>query len=105
MLGDCDIVYRQIPEAGKKVLRGESVQLIMNQSNAAAVNGAIAIPDLCGMSVRRAINRLTAEKLDVAVVGSGIVVHHYPGANEFALPGTKVTLICEPKPLASAQLY
>jgi cell division protein FtsI (penicillin-binding protein 3) len=105
VLGDGDIVYRQIPEAGKKVLRGESVQLILNQSNAAAVNGAIAVPDLRGMSVRRAINRLTAEKLDVAVVGSGVVVHHYPGANEFAPPGTKVTLICEPKPLASAQLY
>jgi cell division protein FtsI (penicillin-binding protein 3) len=105
VLGDGDIVYRQIPEAGKKVLRGESVQLILNQSNAAAVNGAIAVPDLRGMSVRRAINRLTAEKLDVTVVGSGVVVHHYPGANEFALPGTKVTLICEPKPLASAQLY
>jgi cell division protein FtsI (penicillin-binding protein 3) len=105
VLGDGDIVYRQIPEAGKKVLRGESVQLILNQSNAAAVNGAIAVPDLRGMSVRRAINRLTAEKLDVAVVGSGVVVHHYPWANEFAAPGTKVTLICEPRPLASAQLY
>ncbi len=105
VLGDGDIVYRQIPEAGRKVLRGESVQLILNQSNAAAVNGAIAIPDLCGMSVRRAINRLTAERLDVAVVGSGVVVHHYPEANEFAPPGSKVTLICEPKPLASAQLY
>ena len=105
VLGDGDIVYRQIPEAGKKVFRGESVQLILNQSNAAAVNGAIAVPDLRGMSIRRAINRLTAEKLDVAVVGSGVVVHHYPGANEFAPPGTKVTLICEPKPLASAQLY
>jgi len=105
VLGDGDIVYRQIPEAGKKVLRGESVQLILNQSNATAVNGAIAVPDLRGMTVRRAINRLTAEKLDVAVVGSGVVVHHYPGANEFAPPGTKVTLICEPKPLASAQLY
>jgi cell division protein FtsI (penicillin-binding protein 3) len=105
VLGDGDIVYRQIPEAGNNVLRGESVQLILNQSNTAAVNGAIAIPDLRGMSVRRAINRLTAEKLDVAVVGSGVVVHHYPGANEFAPPGTKVTLICEPKPLVSAQLY
>ena len=105
VLGDGDIVYRQIPEAGKKVLRGESVQLTMNQSNAATLNGAIAVPDLRGMSVRRAINRLTAEKLDVAVVGSGVVVYHYPGANELAPPGTKVTLICEPKSLASAQLY
>lgn len=105
VLGDGDIVYRQIPEAGKKVLRGESVQLILNQSNAATINGAIAVPDLRGMSVRRAINRLTAEKLDVAVVGSGVVVYQYPGANEFVPPATKVTLICEPKPLASAQLY
>ena len=104
-LGDGDIVYRQIPEAGKKVPRGESVQLILNQASAGGVNGSIAIPDLRGMSVRRAINRLTAEKLDVAVMGSGVVVQHYPAANEFAPPGTKVTLICEPKPIVSAQLY
>jgi cell division protein FtsI (penicillin-binding protein 3) len=104
-LGDGDIVYRQIPEAGTKMMRGEAVQLILNQSNTADLNSAIAVPDLRGMSVRRAINRLTAEKLDVAVVGSGTVIHHYPEANVLAAPGTKVTLICEPKPIASAQLY
>jgi cell division protein FtsI (penicillin-binding protein 3) len=104
-LGDGDIVHRQIPEAGTKMVRGESVQLILNQSNTADLNGAITVPDLRGMSVRRAINRLTAEKLDVAVVGSGIVIHHYPEANALAAPGTKVTLICEPKSLASVQLY
>jgi len=69
------------------------------------VNGGSVVPDLHGMSVRSAINRLTAEKFDVAVVGSGVVVHQSPEQTHRLKTGERIVLICEPKPLASAQLY
>jgi cell division protein FtsI (penicillin-binding protein 3) len=103
--GDGNVVVRQVPEAGKKIERGETVQLIVGQSNGTMVNGGSVVPDLHGMSVRSAINRLTAEKFDVAVVGSGVVVHQSPEANTPVKQGERIVLICEPKPLASAQLY
>ncbi len=104
-VGDGDVVVRQVPEAGKKIQHGETVQLIVDQSNSASPGGGIVVPDLHGMSLRSAINRLTAEKFDVAVVGSGVVVHQSPEANTPGKQGERVILICEPKPLASAQLY
>ncbi len=103
--GDGDIVVRQIPEGGKKIELGGTVQLIVGQSNSTMVNGGPVVPDLHGMSVRSAINRLTAEKFDVAVVGSGVVMHQSPEANTPAKQGARIVLICEPKPLATAQLY
>jgi cell division protein FtsI (penicillin-binding protein 3) len=103
--GDGNVVVRQVPEAGEKIERGETVQLIVGQSNSTMVNAGSVVPDLHGMSVRSAINRLTAEKFDVAVVGSGVVVHQSPEANTPAKQGERIVLICEPKPLASAQLY
>ncbi len=105
IVGDGDVVVRQVPDAGKKIDRGETVQLIVGQSNGTIPNGGSVVPDLHGMSVRSAINRLTAEKLDVAVVGSGVVVHQSPEANAPVKQGERIVLICEPKPLASAQLY
>jgi len=104
-VGDGDVVIRQVPEAGKKVDRGEIVQLIVSQSNGTPLNGGVVVPDLHGMSLRRAINRLTVEKFDVAVIGSGVVVHQSPEANTPMKLGEKVILICEPRPLTSAQLY
>ncbi|MGA7159837.1 MAG: penicillin-binding transpeptidase domain-containing protein [Bacteroidota bacterium] len=104
-VGDGDVVSRQVPEAGKEIGPGEIVQLILSQSSGTPLNGGIVVPDLYGLSLRRAINTLTAEKFDVAVVGSGVVVHQSPDSNTPAKQGERVILICEPKPLATAQLY
>ena len=104
-VGEGDAVVRQVPEAGKKISRGEIVQLVLGQTNTTVAGGGPVVPDLHGMSVRSAINRLTAEKFDVAVVGSGVVVHQSPEATTPAKQGEKIVLICEPRPLASAQLY
>ena len=103
--GDGDIVLRQVPEAGTRLTKGETVQLIVHQSGADLQNNSPHVPDLRGMSLRRAINKLTAENLDAAIIGSGVVVRQVPDANAPVERGMKVTLICEPKPIASAQLY
>src|SRR5208283_4177009 len=60
-VGDGDMVVRQVPDAGKKIDRGEMVQLIVSQSSGTMLTGGSIVPDLHGMSVRSAINRLTAE--------------------------------------------
>ncbi|HTR81535.1 MAG TPA: penicillin-binding transpeptidase domain-containing protein [Bacteroidota bacterium] len=103
--GNGNIVLQQVPEAGTKLQRGETVQLIVNESTDTLGSGSLSAPNLCGMSLRRAINRLTAENFDAAVIGSGIVVRQMPAASAAVQRGAKILLICEPKPITSAQLY
>ncbi len=103
--GEGKFVEGQIPAAGTRIARGETVQLVLNEDHTTSTSDALRVPDLRGMSLRRAINRLTAEKFDVAVLGTGLVVRQVPAPSEPAQQGMKVMLICEPKPLTSAQLY
>ncbi|HTX17280.1 MAG TPA: penicillin-binding transpeptidase domain-containing protein [Bacteroidota bacterium] len=103
--GEGTIVDRQVPDAGTKIARGSTVQLIVRGVEPSASRTAFVVPDLRGMSMRRAINRLTAQNINVAVTGSGLVVRQVPSPNDPVQQGMKVLLICEPKPLVSAQLY
>lgn len=104
-LGNGEDVIRQYPQAGKKVERGSIVQLMMNESEQTIANGTLKVPEVRGMSVRRAVNKLAAEQLGVTIVGSGIVVNQFPNAGTVMKEGTKVTIICEPKAITTAQLY
>ncbi|MEW5798900.1 MAG: penicillin-binding transpeptidase domain-containing protein [Bacteroidota bacterium] len=105
MIGSGDEVVRQYPPAGKKVERGSIIQLMMNEfEQVSAVSGS-TIPDVRGMSVRRAVNKLAAEQLKVSIVGTGIVVNQFPSSGMPMKPGTKVTIMCEPKMITTAQLY
>ncbi len=103
--GSGEVVMRQVPEPGTRIHYDNVVQLITNASAAASSPNSSQVPDLKGMSIRRAMNRLMTEKLDVAVVGSGIVVSQSPIAGTLVSSGTKVTLTCEPRTITTAQLY
>jgi membrane peptidoglycan carboxypeptidase len=103
--GEGNIVMSQDPGAGTRVQRGGTVQLIVSRGTTGNVKDALLVPDLRGMSLRRAINRLTSGNFDVAVVGSGVVLRQLPAPSTPAQQGMKVTLVCEPRPLTSAQLY
>jgi cell division protein FtsI/penicillin-binding protein 2 len=105
VIGTGDEVIRQYPPAGTKVERGSIVQLMMNETERTPVSGALKVPEVRGMSVRRAVNKLAAEHLGVSIVGSGVVVNQFPGAGTAMKPGTKVTIMCEPKAITTAQLY
>lgn len=105
VIGSGDEVVRQYPPAGAKIERGSIVQLMMEPGEQTAVAGVPSVPDLRGMSIRRAVNKLTAEHLGVAIVGSGIVTGQFPSPGTPMKPGARVTIMCEPKPIATAQLY
>jgi beta-lactam-binding protein with PASTA domain len=103
--GSGDEVVRQYPSAGKKVERGTIIQVMMSDDERSVADGAITVPELRGMSVRRAVNKLAAGNLGVAIVGSGVVVNQFPSPGMQAKQGIKVTIICEPKAITTAQLY
>ena len=105
MIGTGEEVVRQYPPAGKKVERGSIVQLMMNETDYAVANGAATVPEVRGMSVRRAVNKLAAEQYAVSIVGSGVVVNQFPTSGTSLKQGTKVIIMCEPKAITTAQLY
>ncbi|MFZ4619837.1 MAG: penicillin-binding transpeptidase domain-containing protein [Bacteroidota bacterium] len=105
VIGTGEEVVRQYPPAGKKVERGSIVQLMMNETEQSVASGTAQVPDVRGMSVRRAVNKLAAEQYAVTIVGSGIVTGQFPSPGTSMKPGTKVTIMCEPKAISTAQLY
>ncbi|MBF8247609.1 MAG: Peptidoglycan glycosyltransferase [Bacteroidetes bacterium] len=104
-VGKGDVVVKQSPEPGKHVERGEVVTLVLKNDRIASPDGKVSIPNVRGMSVRRAMNQLILEDLDVRVQGSGVVIRQSPAPGERVRPGSTVQLTCEPKHVSSAALY
>ncbi len=105
IFGTGAIVVKQSPEPGKKIEKGESVSLILNSESITSSDGTITVPDVRGMSVRRAINRLMLDDLDVKVQGSGNVVKQAPEAGSRIRLGSSVILFCNHDGLSQASLY
>ena len=59
------------------------------------------VPDLTGLTARKAITLLTTGKYDPVVNGSGIVVSQAPPAGSAATAWMKIVLYCQPKSLSS----
>jgi membrane peptidoglycan carboxypeptidase len=103
--GQGPLVAKQTPEAGHAAEPGDVVSLVLGASaKPSAANGMI-VPDVRGMSVRRAMNRLVVDEFEVSVRGSGIVREQFPTAGTPSRSGTSVTLVCEPRPMTQAVLY
>jgi cell division protein FtsI (penicillin-binding protein 3) len=103
--GSGTIVLRQSPEPGKKVEKNESIALILNSDSTVTTNGTITVPDVRGMSVRRAMNRLVIDDFSVKLQGNGVVASQLPAAGVRVPLGSEVLLQCEPHGLASTALY
>ncbi len=108
--GSGDVVTRQLPAPGTKIHYDDIVQLVTNPPAAEAGTASGSrngnqVPDLKGMTIRRAMNCLMTEKLGIEVIGSGIVVSQSPVAGTLVSPGMKVTMTCEPRTITTAQLY
>ncbi|HLP14652.1 MAG TPA: penicillin-binding transpeptidase domain-containing protein [Bacteroidota bacterium] len=101
--GNGPTVCRQSPAPGVSVASGESVELITIESTQPGIR---TVPDLRGMSLRRAANRLATEKLVAILSGSGVVVSQSPEAGTPIRDGvTTVSVRCEPRHISTAQLY
>ena len=104
-VGSGEIVIRQVPAPGRHLEPGDIVQLVLNSEEADETSGRVVVPDVRGMSLRRAINRLVVDDFDVSVRGSGVVVEQIPSAGNKAQSGATIHLVCEPRTISSAALY
>lgn len=95
--GDGTIVIRQVPAPGTKLARGATVRLTTSDVLASRSGGSTVVPDLRGLSVRRALNRLALAGLEAYVIGSGLVVEQSLPAGQSVKVGTRVTLRCASK--------
>ena len=100
IFGKGAIVARQVPEPGKKVEKGESISLVLNEDASPLKDGSIIVPDVRGMSVRRAMNRLVIDDFDVKLQGSGVVVSQSPAPGQIASAGSNIILVCAPRGLS-----
>jgi cell division protein FtsI/penicillin-binding protein 2 len=103
--GKGTLVIKQTPEPGKKMEKDGMVSLVLNGESLALPDGMIAVPDVRGMSIRRAMNRLISEEFEVKVQGSGVVTQQFPTAGEHLRLGSSITLTCMPRGMGQASLY
>ena len=100
--GKGKLVIRQNPRAGSRVRAGQEVSIETEPSDPVK-DGIVPLPDVVGLSMRRAINRLTIQGLDYSVEGSGVVTLQTPRAGERVKPRTRVLLHCESPRVAFAE--
>ncbi len=102
--GEGNVVLRQSPSPGTQTLPGTSVKLSTSETASSAPKGFAVVPDVRRMSIRRAINRLTLEELDVSVSGSGVVIAQMPAPGQQVKIGARVSLRCEARSLGLVAL-
>lgn len=103
--GNGDVVVRQAPEPGKRIEQGDAVKVLLTGEAVTDAKGMMTVPDLRGMSIRRAINWLVMDEFEVRVEGSGVVIQQSPKPGQKVSIGTVVYLQCEPRPIFSTVLY
>lgn len=106
LIGDGRVVLRQSPGPGSKSLQKSTVKLhtLDTETTAAVPRGYTVVPDVRGLTIRRAINRLTTSNLDVDIDGSGVVTAQQPRPGQTVRIGTSVSLRCTPRSAAIASV-
>jgi len=104
-LGRGEIVIKQSPEPGKKVERDDIITLALKSELRPSNDGTTILPNVVGLSVRRAMNQLILDDFDIRVQGTGVVARQLPPPGQRVKVGATVYLICEPKNVSSAAVY
>lgn len=89
------IIVKQSPRAGSLVERNTAVTLVLDSGAHAGARDEVIVPDVQGMSLRRAVNRLAVDKLEAKVHGSGLVIDQMPEPGSTVSVGALVVLVCE----------
>ena len=105
IIGEGDMVLDQTPEPGTRVREGETVTLFLTRRGKRLADGYVETPELRGLSLRRALNRLAVDRLLGTVNGSGIVIGQTPSPGEKVKVGTKVSIRCEPRRSTTVAAY
>jgi len=90
--GAGSVVGKQFPSPGSKMRKGSAIVLGAVEPNNG--NETAVVPDLRGLSIRRALNKLSLQHLEVAVEGSGVVESQRPEPGEVVKVGTLVAIRC-----------
>lgn len=102
--GNGAVVLSQSPPPGTTVASGGAVTLRTDDRAVSLPAGFTLVPELRGLSMRRAINRLTNHRLDVSVAGSGTVTGQNPAPGERVRQGTMISLRCAPRSAMATSL-
>jgi cell division protein FtsI (penicillin-binding protein 3) len=95
-VGNGNRVIRQYPLANHKASIEEPVKLFVVVDSVEISKKDLPMPNVIGISVREAINRLASNYLNISIVGSGIVKSQTPLPGEKTTRGMKCRLICKP---------
>jgi cell division protein FtsI/penicillin-binding protein 2 len=93
--GDGKVIMKQDPKAGTLVKKGSSITLVVNNHQSVSKDQYRTVPNVIGLSLRRAINRLEFEGFVLCYSGSGIVTSQSPEAGIVASEKTVVSLVCD----------
>lgn len=93
--GAGDTVTAQMPSAGAMFLQGGQVMLYTYTQDMAQAEDLVCVPDVSGLSVVQAASLLRQRGLETEISGDGYAVRQNPAANDFAAPGTVVTVTFE----------
>jgi cell division protein FtsI (penicillin-binding protein 3) len=104
ILGEGPMVWNQEPAPGKILKEGADVRLHTEENDLRSRPGFTIIPDVRGLSLRRAINSLGVSRLEVSVRGSGVVVSQNPSPGREVASGTRVVVRCEQKNLSLVRM-
>ena len=99
--GKGETILGQTPAPGTVLAPGTMITLATSNGNGLLQAGYTIVPDLRGLSLRRALNSLVTSQLDVSISGSGVVAAQNPAAGQPVRIGTRVTVRCEPRNLAA----
>jgi len=102
--GSGRLVVRQMPDPGHIVEPGDPVSIVAGTTDQ-TINGMIRVPDVRGLTVRRALNRMVVDDFDVVVRGSGVVRAQHPSPGTQTRVGSTVTVTCEPASMSQVVLY
>lgn len=103
--GEGPLVMKQSPRAETKAFIGSTVLLEAGKQAQETSRGYALVPDLRGLPMRRAVNRLALQQLDAVINGSGLVVSQSPAAGERVKTGARVSITCATKNLQLLTLY
>ena len=85
----------QNPAPGSRVAPSATITLNLFEVEKSPATAASKIPNLVGLSVREALQKLSRLKVEAVVNGSGRVVRQYPGAGTVITRGMRCEIECQ----------
>lgn len=93
--GQGDFVLDQNPAPGSRVAPSATITLNLFEVEKSPATAVSKIPNLVGLSVREALQKLSRLKVEALVNGSGRVVRQYPGPGTAITPGMRCEIECQ----------